>query len=133
MLIVHTTLPDQAAAEALAQQLIEHRLAACVHIGAPIQARYRWQDNIEAASEIPLAIKTAHARYPALERYLRRTILTKCRKSSPLPPPKRYPRIAIGCGASAPSLRLCLDGGFIINFSFVIRRPTHRPSERRPS
>ena len=71
MLIVHTTLPDQAAAEALAQQLIEHRLAACVHVGAPIQARYRWQNKIETATEIPLTIKTARARYPALERYLK--------------------------------------------------------------
>ncbi|MDR2709763.1 MAG: divalent-cation tolerance protein CutA [Burkholderiales bacterium] len=71
MLIVHTTLSDRAAAEAMAQQLIENRLAACVHIGAPIQAHYRWQGKAETAVEIPLAIKTSRARYPALEHYLK--------------------------------------------------------------
>jgi periplasmic divalent cation tolerance protein len=71
MLIVHTSLPDQAAAETLAQQLIEHRLAACVHIGAPIRAYYRWQGKIEIATEIPLIIKTARVRYTALEHYLK--------------------------------------------------------------
>ncbi|MDR2017262.1 MAG: divalent-cation tolerance protein CutA [Burkholderiales bacterium] len=71
MLIVHTSLPDQAAAETLAKQLIEHRLAACVHIGAPIRAYYRWQGKIECATEIPLTIKTARIRYAALEHYLK--------------------------------------------------------------
>jgi periplasmic divalent cation tolerance protein len=71
MLIVHTSLPNQAVAETLAQQLIEHRLAACVHIGAPIRAYYRWQEKIEIATEIPLIIKTARARYTALEHYLK--------------------------------------------------------------
>ncbi|MDR0247099.1 MAG: divalent-cation tolerance protein CutA [Burkholderiales bacterium] len=71
MLIVHTSLPDQAVAETLAQQLIEHRLAACVHIGAPIRAYYRWQGKTEIATEIPIIIKTARARYTALERYLK--------------------------------------------------------------
>ncbi|MDR0771137.1 MAG: divalent-cation tolerance protein CutA [Burkholderiales bacterium] len=71
MLIVHTSLPSQAAAETLAQQLIENRLAACVHIGAPIRAYYRWEGEIENAAEIPLIIKTAPARYAELEHYLK--------------------------------------------------------------
>ncbi|MCL2297845.1 MAG: divalent-cation tolerance protein CutA [Proteobacteria bacterium] len=71
MLIVHTSFPDQATAEALAQQLIEHRLAACVHVGAPIQAYYLWQGKVEAATEIPLIIKTSRVRYTALEHYLK--------------------------------------------------------------
>ncbi|MCL2309078.1 MAG: divalent-cation tolerance protein CutA [Proteobacteria bacterium] len=71
MLIVHTTLPDQAVAETLAQQLIEQRLAACVHVGAPVRAHYRWQGKIEIADEIPVIIKTARTRYAALEHYLK--------------------------------------------------------------
>ncbi len=71
MLIIHTALPDQATAEALAQQLIEQRLAACVHVGAPVRAYYRWQGKTEIATEIPLIIKTALTRYTELERYLR--------------------------------------------------------------
>ncbi|MDR0246832.1 MAG: divalent-cation tolerance protein CutA [Burkholderiales bacterium] len=71
MLIVHTSLPDQAAAETLAQQLIEHRLAACVHIGTPIRAYYRWQGKTEITAEIPIIIKTARVRYAALEHYLK--------------------------------------------------------------
>ncbi len=70
MLIVYTTLPDNNTANRFALALIEQRLAACVHIGAPLTAVYRWQDVIEQATEIPLAIKTPRAHYPALQAWL---------------------------------------------------------------
>ena len=66
-LLVITNLPDQAAAEKLAQTLIEARAAACVNILAPCRSVYRWQGKVETASEVPLLIKTAAARYAALE------------------------------------------------------------------
>ncbi|AVR90153.1 divalent-cation tolerance protein CutA [Thauera aromatica] len=67
LLIVLTTLPDPAAAQALAATLIEDGLAACVNVLAPCTSVYRWQGKIETATETPLLIKTTAAVYPALE------------------------------------------------------------------
>lgn len=62
-----THLPDQASANALAQYLVNERLAACVNILAPCQSLYRWQGNVESANEIPLLIKTTEQGYAAVE------------------------------------------------------------------
>ncbi|MFT3759994.1 divalent-cation tolerance protein CutA [Thauera sp.] len=66
-LLVLTNLPDTADARALATDLVEQRLAACVNILAPCTSVYRWQDEIETATEVPLLIKTTAARYAELE------------------------------------------------------------------
>lgn len=71
MLLVMTNLPDQASAEKLAASLVESRLAACVTILQPARSIYRWKGAIESANEVPLLIKTAEARYPALEDAIR--------------------------------------------------------------
>lgn len=60
-----------ASAEKLARQLIEARAAACVNQLAPCLSIYRWQDNIETATEVPLLIKTTQAAYPRLEKLIR--------------------------------------------------------------
>lgn len=65
-LLVLTTLPDRASAEALAAHLVEARLAACVSVQAPCRSLYRWQGAVEAAEEVPLLIKTTAVRYDAL-------------------------------------------------------------------
>lgn len=65
--LVLTTLPDAAAADVLAAQLVEARLAACVSRLAPCQSTYRWQGKVEVAAEVPLLIKTTEANYAALE------------------------------------------------------------------
>lgn len=70
-LLVLTNLPDQASAESLAAALVENRLAACVNILQPCRSIFRWQGLIEAATEVPLLIKTTQARYPALETAIR--------------------------------------------------------------
>ncbi len=70
-LLVLTNLPDQAAAETLAGELVEARLAACVNILAPCRSVYRWQGVTETADEVPLLIKTSHERYAALETAIR--------------------------------------------------------------
>jgi len=67
MLLVLTTLPDVASAQALAVALVDERLAACVNILAPCQSVYRWQGAVERADEVQLLIKTSEARYAALE------------------------------------------------------------------
>ncbi|CAG4884334.1 Divalent-cation tolerance protein CutA [Georgfuchsia toluolica] len=70
-LLVFTHLPDAASAQALAANLIESRVAACVNILAPCRSVYRWQGKIEIAEEVPLLIKTTAERYAALERAIR--------------------------------------------------------------
>jgi periplasmic divalent cation tolerance protein len=71
VLLVLTTLPDEASARQLATQLVDTGLAACVNVLAPATSVYRWQGVTETASEIPLLIKTTAERYPALETAVR--------------------------------------------------------------
>ena len=70
ILLVITNLPDAESAAVLAHQLIEARAAACVNQLAPCTSTYRWQGNLETASEVPLLIKTTRAAYPRLEKLI---------------------------------------------------------------
>lgn len=71
ILLVITNLPDGPSAEKLVRQLIEARAAACVNQLAPCSSTYRWKNNIETSSEVPLLIKTTQAAYPRLEKLIR--------------------------------------------------------------
>lgn len=55
--LVLVTTDSEAAAQALAHTLVEQHLAACVNL-LPVQSVYRWQGQIEQASEWQLLIKT---------------------------------------------------------------------------
>jgi periplasmic divalent cation tolerance protein len=70
-LLVLTNLPDRAAAQRLADLLVEKRLAACVNILAPCQSVYRWKGAVQHDEEHPMLIKTTAERYPELEKALR--------------------------------------------------------------
>ncbi len=70
-LLVLTNVPERAAAERLADMLVEKRLAACVNILAPCRSVYRWKDAVQREEEHPMLMKTTVERYPALEQALR--------------------------------------------------------------
>ena len=70
-LLVLTNLPDRAAAERIAELLVEQRLAACVNVLAPCRSVYRWKGALQRDEEHPMLIKTTAERYPALEQALR--------------------------------------------------------------
>ena len=70
-LLILTNLPDIVSAEKLAHALIERRAAACVNVLAACRSIYRWQGAVEAATEIPLLIKTTRAAYPLVEEVIR--------------------------------------------------------------
>jgi len=70
-LLVLTTVADRAAASALAQALLERRLAACVNIGAPVDSLNHWRGRIETGQEIPLTIKTRAVLYDQVEAAIR--------------------------------------------------------------
>lgn len=71
LLIVMTTFPDEASAEAATDGMLASRLAACVQQMAPVRSSYRWQGKRETSVEVPLMIKTTAARYTALEQYIK--------------------------------------------------------------
>lgn len=71
VLVVITNLPDRAAAEKLADALVEQRVAACVNILAPCRSTYRWKGAVQHDEEHPMLIKTTSGRYPALEAAIR--------------------------------------------------------------
>jgi periplasmic divalent cation tolerance protein len=70
-LLVLTNLPDRAAAEKLADALIEKRVAACVNILAPCRSVYRWKGAVQHDDEHLMLIKTTTERYAALEAAIR--------------------------------------------------------------
>ena len=63
---IFCTCPDDQTAQALAQTLVEQRLAACVNLLPAMRSVYRWQEQIEQAEEIQLVIKTCADRLDAL-------------------------------------------------------------------
>ncbi len=56
---------------ALARELLEAKIAACVSVGAPVDSLYHWRGQIETAAEVPVTVKTQRARYAAVETAIR--------------------------------------------------------------
>ncbi len=64
---VTTTTETKADAQAIADALVERRLAACGQIIGPITSTYRWQGKVETAEEWLCVIKSRRELYDALE------------------------------------------------------------------
>lgn len=64
-ILVLVAVGDQSEAKAIACQLVEQRLAACVGILTQ-QSVYRWEGKITEDSEYLLTIKTTRERYEAV-------------------------------------------------------------------
>lgn len=58
LIVIEISCPDAATAERIGAALVERRLAACVHLGAPYRSRYRWKGAVETAEEVPLTAVT---------------------------------------------------------------------------
>ena len=69
VLMVTVSCPPERA-EALAGQLVEARLAACVNIVPAVRSIYRWQGAVQADDESLLLIKTAESRFEALKAFV---------------------------------------------------------------
>ncbi|SAL49189.1 periplasmic cytochrome biogenesis protein [Caballeronia sordidicola] len=70
VVLVLTTLPDSDTASALAQQVIDARLAACVTELGLVKSRYWWKGKVEAADELQLLFKTSLGRGDELARFI---------------------------------------------------------------
>jgi len=55
---ITTTCDKKEILQAIATKLVESRLAACVQIGGPMDSVFRWEGNIESASEWICTIKS---------------------------------------------------------------------------
>ena len=72
VLLIYTTWPDAASAEAAGRAAVEARLCACVNILAPMTSIYRWNGAVEQAGETPMILKTTAAAADSL-----RVLLTR--------------------------------------------------------
>lgn len=71
LLLVMTSLPDKVTANALAKQLIDANLAACVQIQSGVQSIYRWQGRVCEEQEVVLVAKTSTDQWPAISDYIK--------------------------------------------------------------
>ena len=67
---VFTTFGNRADADALASELVDRRLAACVQVLGPVTSTFRWEDRLETAEEWLCLIKTTGARFDALAAHI---------------------------------------------------------------
>jgi periplasmic divalent cation tolerance protein len=67
VLIVLSTFPADRDVQPLARALLSERLAACVNVLPAMQSIYRWEGDVEQATEHQLLIKTSAARLDALK------------------------------------------------------------------
>jgi periplasmic divalent cation tolerance protein len=67
VVVILTTVPASEHGEAIAQQLVDERLAACVNLLPPMTSIYRWRGTVEHESERQVIIKTGRDRVSELQ------------------------------------------------------------------
>ncbi len=72
-LMIFCTCANEEEASRLARELLERRLAACVNILPAMQSVFRWEGEIQTATERLLLIKTTEECFAALSRDPRET------------------------------------------------------------
>jgi periplasmic divalent cation tolerance protein len=60
-IFIYTTVPDEGTAKAIAANLVNEKLAACVNIYPPMTSVYEWEGKLETAAEVACLIKTRKA------------------------------------------------------------------------
>jgi periplasmic divalent cation tolerance protein len=70
VLVILCTFPDSGQARQIGTVLVEKQLAACVNLIPAVESIYRWQGNVETASEVLAIFKTTAAAFPAFEQAL---------------------------------------------------------------
>lgn len=56
--VILSSCSDETKAQAIAAQLVEQRLAACVNVVSGVRSTYRWKGEVRAESELLLIIKS---------------------------------------------------------------------------
>ena len=71
VVLVLSTVPDDASAEKIARTLVEESLVACANLLPPMTSIYRWKGAIERDTERQLLMKTTRSRVEALKKRLK--------------------------------------------------------------
>jgi periplasmic divalent cation tolerance protein len=66
-LLVISTVPSEDEGNAIAQKIVEERLAACVTVTSAVQSFYWWEERISNDQEFILLFKTKASLFPRLE------------------------------------------------------------------
>ena len=61
LIVIQIACPEDGTATRIGAALVDERLAACTHLLAPHEARYRWQGALERDGEVTLLVKTRAA------------------------------------------------------------------------
>ncbi|HYW03255.1 MAG TPA: divalent-cation tolerance protein CutA [Gammaproteobacteria bacterium] len=69
--VVLCNCPDRGVARRLARAVVQQRLAACVNVVPGVESFYRWEGEVQQATEHTLLIKTTRDAWPDLEAALR--------------------------------------------------------------
>lgn len=65
-IVVLCTVPDRESGDRIATALVEERLAACINLVPDLSSTYRWQGEVQHATECLLIIKSVAERFEAL-------------------------------------------------------------------
>ena len=68
IIICLVTCPSQEVASALAKELVDQQLAACVNVISGVQSIYRWEGSVCVEEEALMVIKSTTERQDELER-----------------------------------------------------------------
>ncbi len=69
--VVTVTAPSEATAAAIAEAAVAERLAACAQVQGPIRSTFRWQGQVDHATEWFCYLKTTAERFGALAERIR--------------------------------------------------------------
>ena len=66
VITVYATFTYAGQAQSIGKTVVDERLAACVNILGPCRSIYRWEGEVQTASEVPAIFKTTVERADAL-------------------------------------------------------------------
>ncbi len=72
MIMMIVSIPNQNIGEKISINLLEHKIAGCVQISAPVKSNYIWKGKIETANERLLFIKLLKKNRQKAENEIRR-------------------------------------------------------------
>lgn len=70
LVLAISSCPDMDVAQAIATQLVEQKLAACVNIFPGVCSVYQWQGEMQTECEVVLFIKTTNKKITQLSRFI---------------------------------------------------------------
>ena len=76
--LVYMTVGNKAEAMAIGNELVSHRLAACVNIIDQMNSIYRWDGEVQIDSEVVMIAKTTSSNVPELIEIVKANHSSEC-------------------------------------------------------